>query len=204
MIPQQLRQKLKSVQYFSKGKRSLVYTAIYKNKKVAVKIKHPKSTAKGRIQHEAKILKRINKDKIGPNILEASKNYILYEFIDGPFFVDWVKSQKEKEVKKAIKKILTKCRRLDKLNINKKEFNHPIKHIIMSREKEPMFIDFERCHPSKKPKNLTQFCQFLMSKQFLKYIKLNKKKLIPLLRKYKNDQTETNFKLILRNIISKL
>ncbi len=203
MIPKQLRLKLKNFQYFSKGKRSLVYTAIYKDKKVIIKIKHPKSTAKGRIQNEAKILKRINKYKIGPKVLEAHKDYILYEFIDGPFFVDWVKNQKEKEVKKAMKKILIKCRRLDKLNINKKEFNHPIKHIIMSREKEPIFIDFERCYLSKKPKNLTQFCQFLMSKPFSSYIKLNKKKLIPLLKKYKNNQTETNFKLIQKRIISK-
>lgn len=204
MIPKQLRQKLNNIKYFSKGKRSLVYTAIYKNKKVAIKIKHPKSTAKGRILHESKILKRTNKYKIGPRIIKASKDYILYEFVDGPFFIDWIKNQEEKEVKKAIKEILIKCRKLDKLNINKKEFNHPIKHIIMSREKEPIFIDFERCYPSKRPKNLTQFCQFLMSKPFSSYIKLNKKSIVPLLKKYKNNQTETNFKLILKTIISKL
>jgi len=198
VIPKNLKHKLSNIEYFSKGKRSLIYIASYRNKKVAIKIKNPDSSAKKRIQNEIKILRKLNKYGIGPKLLLFNENYMVYEFIDGPFLVNWVKNKSKKEVRKIVGQILIKCRKLDKLKINKREFNHPIKHIIIS--KEAKLIDFERCYSTKKPKNVTQFCQFLMSNQ-LPNLKVNKKELITLLKRYKEKQTETNFKLILSKIL---
>jgi len=65
-------------------------------------------------------------------------------------------------VNKIIKNILEQCRIMDKLKINKKEFHKPIKHIIVYKNK-PVMIDFERCYYAEKPKNVTQFCQFISS-----------------------------------------
>jgi len=63
-------------------------------------------------------------------------------------------------------------------------------------------IDFERCKITIKPKNVTQFCQFLMSgstelllKQ--KGINLNKSKVIKLAKIYKKEQTKENLNKIL-------
>ncbi len=192
MIPPKVKNKIKTIEYFSKGKRSIVYTGIYKNKKVAIKIEKPETKAKNRIKNEALFLKKINKYNIGPRILFSGEKYIVYEFVKGKPISEWIKNKKE--VTKAIKNILLKCRTLDKLKINKKEFTHPEKHILI--DKEPKLIDFERCYITKSPKNVTQFCQFLMYR-LNKELKINKKKLKEDLKNYKKEQTEKNFKRIL-------
>jgi len=186
------KQGFKNIRYFSEGKRSIVYIAEYKNKKIAIKTKKPKSEAKGRIQNEANFLKILNKHKIGPKLVLYDKNFLAYEFIKGIKFIDWLTHKNIKEKRKIITIILKKCRILDKLKINKKEFTRPIKHILVYRN-YPYFIDFERCYFTENPKNVTQLCQFLIER---KLIKNNKQILI----KYKKQQTDQNFIKILKLI----
>jgi len=182
----------KNIKFLTKGKRGLVYTANYRKKRVAIKLKNKKSLAKDRIQNEIEFLKILNKYKIGPKLILTNKNFFVYEFIKGKEFVDLIKKRKNTSL--IIKKILKKCRKLDELKINKKEFTRPNKHILI-KNNNPYFIDFERCYFTDKPKNVTQFCQFLIKK---KLIKNNKK----ILQRYKADQNEKNFKEILKLIKS--
>ena len=176
--------------YFSHGKRSIIYIFKKGTKNYVIKTKKQGIGAEDPISNEAKFLKLLNRYKIGPKYLTSGKNYVVYEFIKGKFFVDWIKTNKEREIKNIIKKILLQCRIMDKLKINKKEFHKPIKHIIISKNKAVM-IDFERCYHTEKPKNVTQFCQFLLS------INKIKPEAIDLLKEYKKDESEKNFKKIL-------
>ena len=186
------KQGFENVRYFSEGKRSIVYIAEYKNKKVAIKTKKPKSKAKGRIQNEIIFLKLLNKYKIGPKLVLYGKDFIAYEFVKGIKFIDWLTNKDIKTKRKIVTIILKKCRILDKLKINKKEFTRPIKHILIYKNK-PYFIDFERCYFTEKPKNVTQLCQFLIDNNLMK-------KNIKILKNYKENQTEKNFKEILKLI----
>ena len=180
-------------EYLAKGKRSEVYTLKISNKLYAVKVKKEDIGAKNTVENEAKFLKILNKYKIGPKFRNKGKNYIMYEFVKGEFFVDWIKKSSKKNAVKIIKNILEQCRIMDKLKINKKEFHKPIKHIIIYKNK-PIMIDFERCYYAEKPKNVTQFCQFLLL--------INKidPKAIDLLKEYKENESDGNFKRIVRLI----
>jgi putative serine/threonine protein kinase len=149
---------LKKIKFFAKGKRSFVCTAYYKNKKVAIKIER---NVKGRIKNEVKFLKILNKYEIGPKLIFSGENYFVYKFVEGLPFIEWMKDKSKKMILDVVEKVMFKCRTLDKLGINKKEFHHPVKHILVKNKKLKM-IDFERCYYTKKPKNLTQFCQFLI------------------------------------------
>jgi predicted Ser/Thr protein kinase len=74
---------------------------------------------------------------------------------------------------------------LDRLGIDKEEMHHPVKHIIVG--KRPVLIDFERAHHTERPKNMTQFIEFLgrISKVLeSKNINLNKQELITLAKEY--------------------
>jgi len=168
------------LEYLAKGKRSKVYTGIYKGKKVIVK----KSK---RAIIESKWLNLLNKYKIGPKFVSVSKDRLVYEFIDGIRILDF-----KGDIKKVIKKVLDKCRVLDKLGINKKEMANPYKHILIKNGKVKM-IDFERCYYSDKPKNVTQFCQFVRNR----LIKVNNEKFKKILQNYKGKQSEKNYKEIL-------
>jgi putative serine/threonine protein kinase len=172
--------------YLTKGKRGKIYV----QGSIAIK----KSLSK-RVKNESSWLKILNKYKIGPKLIEVKKDYFKYEFIKGEFILDYFKSNNPLPV---IINILKQCRTMDKLNVNKLEMHNPYKHIII-RNKKPVMIDFERAYKTEKPKNVTQFCQFIMSRKVQEILKwgINKKELITLLRKYKKNQTEKNFNEII-------
>lgn len=155
--------------YFARGKRSKVYTSNYKNEKLAVKVKHKSSKSELVIKNEARWLKYLNKHNIGPKLIDYRKDYVIYKFVNGKRITEWLRESKKKNVVKVLKKILLSCKVLDKLGINKEELHNPYKHILIG--KEIKMIDFERCHKTSKPKNVTQFCQFLRSAKIDKILK---------------------------------
>jgi predicted Ser/Thr protein kinase len=66
-------------------------------------------------------------------------------------------------------------------------------------------IDFERCYETRKPKNTTQFSQYLTSKKFSlllrkKGILLDRKRVISLAGKYKKTYLEKDFLILLKLI----
>lgn len=193
-----------NVKYFTKGKRGLLFTGICKNKKIAIKAKNPKSTAFGRIENEAKWIKKLNKHNIGPKLLFAENDYFVYEYIDGNFIIDYIEKSSKNSIKKIIRQIFSQMLVLDKLKIDKEEMHHPVKHVIVSKNK-PYLIDFERAHHSPNPKNITQFCQFLISGYLNnplknKNIHINKDKLMQLAKVYKSNPNIANFKKITKAI----
>ncbi|MBI2659272.1 methyltransferase, partial [Candidatus Woesearchaeota archaeon] len=196
--------KITNVKYLAKGHRGLLYTGLYTNKKIAVKTKNPKSEAFGRIENEAKWLKKLNKYSIGPKLIFFDKYYFIYEYIEGDFIIDYAKKSDKNNIKKIIKKIFSQLFILDRLKIDKEEMHHPLKHIIISHNK-PFLIDFERTHYSQNPKNVTQFCQFLASGHLNKIlsdkrIKINRNKIIKLAKVYKNSRNNANLKKIIGQI----
>lgn len=195
---------LKDKEYLAKGKRSIVYKGVFKGKEAILKV-IKKGAPPNIIKNETKWLKKLEKYKIGPKLYKEGQNYMICEFIKGKRIMEWLKEHNKKEIKKILKEILKQCRTLDKLKVNKKELQRPVKHIII--KKIVKMIDFERCKETKHPKNVTQFCQFLTSKNVKeileeKNIKIDKDKLIILLQKYKKEQTERNFKAILNFLTS--
>jgi predicted Ser/Thr protein kinase len=75
--------------------------------------------------------------------------------------------------------------------------NHPTKHILIKKgeasRKTVVMIDFERCKQTENPKNVTQFCQYILKYQK----KINKKKLMRLLQEYKKDYSSLSFRRLL-------
>ena len=183
------------MEYFSKGKRGKIYL----DKGYAIKKAFPL-----RIENEVKWLKVLNKYDIGPKLVSHGKNSFKYKFIRGRFIADFIEVNPKKIIKKILLDVLKQCRTMDRLKVNKKEMHNPVKHILIKGNKAFM-IDFERCYHTNKPKNTTQFCQFIMSnnlKNLLKKkgFKINRIRLLKSLIVYKHNQNEENFDKILRLI----
>ena len=171
------------MELFAKGKRSFIYTFVIDGKKIAMKVDNGKVK---NTKNEVKWLQLLNKHKIGPKLLKHNKGYFIYKFIEGKQFIDC------KKTKPLIKNVLKQCRTLDKLKINKLEFTRPLKHVVVKNNKVTL-IDFERCYKTDNPKNVTQFCQYLISNKLIK-------KDIKTIKAYKEKQTDKNFKEILKII----
>ena len=149
-----------------------------------------------------------------PKILFSNKDLFSYEFIPGKFIFEFVedKKTKKREIIIVLKKVLGQMYLLDKLWMNKEEMHHPVKHIIINKRKikgketiEVKLVDFERAKITRKPKNVTQFCQFLVHMKFNdklrnKKIKIEQEDIIKLTQKYKRDMSEKNFNDILNKV----
>ena len=205
------KKKSKNIKYLTKGSRGILYTADYGSKKVVIKKKLPESKAIGRIGNEIGYLKILNKKGIGPTLLFSNKDYFVYEYIDGLFVLDFIENlannkKSLKDIKNIIKNVFDQCFIMDKLMIDKEEMHHPLKHIIIQNKTlKPYLVDFERCHKTEKPKNVTQFSVFLISghlKKLLeeKGINIDRSKIIELCKRYKKEQNKENLKLISNEI----
>lgn len=158
-VLQDLEEKrITQIKKYARGNRGVVYTGLLNKKKVAIKIRNEKSLANNRIRHEGDMLDKV---KIGPKIFFKNDDFVVMEFIEGEPIEDFIKKNKSKTTT-VLKKCLDLCYNLDKKRINKFELNHPGKHIIVKYPKVT-FIDFERAIYSTRPKNVTQFCQYMGS-----------------------------------------
>lgn len=192
---------VKDIDYLAQGKRGVVYTGKYRKKKIAVKTKRADSEAVGRIKNEVAFLKILNKHFIGPKLVMHGRNWLAYVFVPGEFIRDWLSEAKKKDIKRVLRTVFNKCFKMDQLSINKEEMHHPLKHIIIG--KSVKMIDFERAKKTKDPKNVSQFCQFVMSLKYVlekKGFKINKEKIISLARHYKKKQDKASFRAILKEI----
>src|SRR3989344_5359 len=166
---------LEDIHFFSKGKRGMIYTAVQDRSqlikthfpskkdlvKVAIKVKREDWEAINRIQNETNWLKILNSHGIGPKLLFSNSNYLVYRFVEGRFILDWIKDHSKAEIKGVIAEIFEQCYKLDNLGVNKEELHHPLKHILITSENRSIMIDFERCSKTIRPKNVTQFIEFI-------------------------------------------
>ena len=93
----------------------------------------------------------------------SDKSILIYRFTEGDFIIDYLKNNKKKNVRNIFRKVFNAMFVMDQLKINKEEMSHPIKHIIIDKNDQPVLIDFERCRYTLKPSNVTQFSDFLIS-----------------------------------------
>ncbi len=191
-------------QLFAKGKRSNVFLATFKNKKAVAKKLKPGTEAIGAIRDEILWLKKLNQYKIGPKIYFSDESQIIMEYIEGERIIDYLMHANKTDSVKALLEIFRQCRVLDKLKISKEEMQNPYKHILVG--KKIAMIDFEKCHYTERPQNVTQFCQFLMSSRISKLIsgkgiKADRANAIELLKVYKRDYSDKIYRKLLNALL---
>lgn len=199
---------IQNIQYFTKGHRGILYIGDYKKKKVVIKTERKDSMAIDRVQNEINYLKILNAKGIGPRLLfyDKKSTYFVYGYIDGdflPIFLQHCTNKNKSLIKKIIKNVFIQCFRMDRLKISKEEMHHPYKHIIIEKKtKKPVMIDFERCHKTIEPQNVTQFCSYIISDFMIKVlkekgIKINVEKVINAAKGYKKKMSKANLSKII-------
>src|SRR3989344_5362252 len=181
------------MEFLGKGKRGKVYL----EKGIATKFSQT-----FRVKNEVYWLKILNKYNIGPKLVSYTEDSFSYNFVKGIEIIPWVEKSNKKEIIKVLKEIINQCEILDSQNVNKKEMNHPYKHILVEKNK-PVMIDFERCKITENPKNVNQFGQYLMSKNISSLLKqkniiINKDKLKATLKEYKKTRKKATLNQILK------
>ncbi|MFA6089371.1 MAG: hypothetical protein WC755_05880, partial [Candidatus Woesearchaeota archaeon] len=150
-------------QILAKGKHGIVYDCKFGSMNCVIKKENEKSDSNSTMLKEATFLKKLNIHKIGPKLYYSDNNSVVMEKLNGDIIQNF--DLKEKKNKYIAISVLKQCFIMDKLGINKFEMTNPYKHIFVSGKKVTM-IDFERCIYTTKPKNVTQFCEYLRRRGF--------------------------------------
>ncbi len=165
---------IRDIQYIAHGHRGEVFRGMMDTtqhikkyipkrtfRPVAIKVERKSSLAQQRLENEAKWLALVNQKGIGPKLLFSGERYIVMEFVEGMAFEEWMSDKKCSEIVQMLHAVLEQCFTLDQMHVAKEEMHHPQKHIIITPHGEPVMIDFERCHESEKPQNVTQYIEYI-------------------------------------------
>ena len=117
------------------------------------------------------------------------------------FIKDFIKKADKKQIKKVLKDVFDQCFILDQLKINKEEMHHPVKHVIVG--KKTVLLDFERANRSINPRNVTQFCQYMINisdELNKKGFKIKKENIIRLAKSYKENPIKDRLNNIMKII----
>jgi len=176
------------------------------NKEVALKIRRTDSQRKN-MKNESILLKLVNSVKVGPKLIDVSKNFLVMEYLEGEKFSNWIEMLKgtgsAKQLKSTIKSVLEDCYRLDQIGFDHGELSNISKHVIVGKTKVSL-IDFESSSTKRRPSNITSITQaFFIGSGIAKqtqriYKNSSKEKIIHALKVYKQEKTRENFEKLLK------
>lgn len=176
---------IKDLNFFAKGKHSVVFDGKYRNKEVVVKIGDEQF-----IRKEAMFLKKLQNLSFVPKLYFSAKRFVVMEKARGQQIFEFFESATKKEIKIILRKLVLATLKLDSFKINKFELTNPYKHIFVDERLKLKFIDFERCIFSMKPKNTRQILQYFRRNLNLfekKGLKIDEKELIGISERYKKE-----------------
>jgi len=188
-----------------KGYVGIVVAASVDGRRVALKIRRVDADRTG-MKREADMLRKANALDVGPNLIDATENFLVMEFIEGTLLPRWVEVLKERvkpRMRRVLRDVLEQCWRLDKVGLDHGELSRAPKHIIIDAKDKPCIVDFETASTSRRVSNVTSICHYLfMGSQTAKTIakrlgKIGKEELITALRKYKQKPTREEFEKVL-------
>ncbi len=162
-IQQQIRSiglELSNFVFYKKGTDSIILL----NKTNNIILKIARTDANIDLSKEGELLfiimKRYKELRVAPYVYSYSKNLMLMEYVKGRLIDELVKKRDLKTIRRIICPTLKKAFLLDKLQIDHGELSRLYKHLIISENNEPIFIDFGRGSKYRKTRNLSSVISF--------------------------------------------
>jgi putative serine/threonine protein kinase len=198
---------IRNTPILGKGHVGVVVTAYWKNRKVALKIRRTDAD-RTTMRHEAKMLETANKVNVGPQLIRATKDFLIMECMEGKtLYPEWVKTLAGKDTRKRLCSILQSALeqawKLDEVGLDHGELSHAPKHIIVEPDDTPCIVDFEAASVSRRVSNVTSLCQYLFLRSPVAEIvqmifgDFNEDGLVDALRGYKKKRSREKFQRIL-------
>ncbi|KAJ1459701.1 hypothetical protein M885DRAFT_585665 [Pelagophyceae sp. CCMP2097] len=191
---------LEDVRFLARGQRGVVLSATHAGGNIVIKRRRADKAGDA---DEAAWLRNCNAFGVGPALLAARDGAFAMERIQGVAVGEFLESALDgADVRRVVRSALDQCFALDGAGIEKREMQRPLRHLIVSAER-CVFLDFERCRFVAKPRNVTQFCQYLASAWVLQQLRrlgvhVDVKALREATKAYKTDPANPTFQDILQ------
>jgi len=198
-----------AVSVLGKGFVGIVVIAHLNGDRVAVKIRRADAD-RADLLHEAKMLAKANSVNVAPRLLDASKNFLLMQLIDGDLLPNWLETNKDAAmVRQVLGEILEQCFRLDQVGLDHGELSKAPKHLLVDKTEKPFIVDFETASVERRVANVTAVCQYLFAgnssaSKILAEIfgEKNRVELIDALKAYKKNRSRSNFEGLVKVCLS--
>ena len=193
---------INDLRVLGKGHVGIVVKACRKDESVALKIRRTDAD-RLTMQHEADMVQKANKVDVGPCLLEATRNFLLMEYIKGTLFPEWLELLSGKDERErfchVLRSALEQAWRLDEAGLDHGELSNAPRHIIVKVDDEPCLVDFETASTSRRVSNVTSLCQYLFLRSSTADLverilgDIDEDCLVNALRKYKRERNRKNF-----------
>jgi len=202
------RANVSNIHVLGKGYVGIVVAARLCNGRAALKIRRVDADRVELLQ-EARMLAKANEVNVGPRLINASKNFLLMQLIEGEPLPVWLDSVTEpSSVRCVVNKVLEQCWQLDEAGLDHGELSNASKHILVDSAEAAWIVDFESASLCRKVSNVTSICQFLflsrghVATSLVERLGMHDaENLLCALRAYKQSRTRVNFESILRACI---
>ena len=147
-----------------KGHVGIVVKAYREDKSVALKIRRTDAD-RLTMHHEADMLQKANNVDVGPCLIEATRDFLLMQYIKGTLFPEWLELFSWKDERERLRHVLCSALeqawRLDEAGLDHGELSNAPRHIIVKVDNEPCLVDFETASTSRRVSNVTSLCQYI-------------------------------------------
>jgi putative serine/threonine protein kinase len=119
---------------------------------VVVKIRRLDSKRKS-LTNEGYIMSLVKYDVV-PKVYYYDDDFIMMEYLDGTLLGDYIRLHSTEEVIKVFLKVFEASHKLDLSSVDHLELSKPHKHVMVLRDGNVKFLDFESARISETPCNL--------------------------------------------------
>ncbi len=190
---------LNKIFILGKGSVGLVTLARYKRKYYALKIRRTDANRLN-MYDEVVYQSLANSSGVGPFLVNFSENFILMQYVRGTNIIDWYNSTRvsKKRMLKCTVRILEQCYLLDCLKLDHGQLNRLDCHIIISKEDEPIILDFETSSTHRRASNITSASQSIflngpIYSQLQNSIPYDRNQIMKKIKRYKTEMNLERF-----------
>ena len=201
------RSMIDGLEVLGKGCVGIVIQAVVQDRLVALKMRRADADRPSMFE-EARLLRLATSVNVGPQLIAATKNFLVMEYFDGVPLFKWAEQQGKRlsDAAVVLSSLLDACFRLDSIGLDHGELSRAPKNVLIADSKETCIVDFESASSARRAANVTSLLQYFLfgsishslpkSKMFPR-----KGKILTALSEYKHDgsvETYRNLRQVLR------
>ena len=186
-----------------KGHVGVVLRTRWRGLEVALKARRTDADRPSMME-EAEHLRQANEAGVGPKLHCFSRDFIVMELVEGPYFGEWAKVYDGDAggFRSVVGELLHQVRSLDEACLDHGELTRVRRHFIVSG-RGPVIIDFESASTGRRVQNVTATVQSMfMNRGFSPVVHrwfpgVDRGQLLMVLRRYKSELSDESYRLVL-------
>ena len=194
---------VEGIEILGKGCVGLVTQAVYEGNVVALKIRRSDADRPS-MYEEARMLRLANSVHVGPQLIAATKNYLVMELVPGLPLFRWANAgrKSKKSVRRVLCRLMNHCFKLDAVGLDHGELSHAPRNVLVSQNDDACIVDFETASMVRRVANVTSLLQYFLFGSISKTLGISKmfphgRSVILALSQYKQEASVESYRRLL-------